>query len=190
MTLSNQTKENTTKEFDLSETRFEHIINLLNKKKLSGLLTMEDEKEKGEIYLREGNIIHAKLGELEGERAIFSFIAWLNGRGKFIDSTENKRASESFKKNVTYETPFLIETMNKEITEISKMKDLISSLDLIFEVINTGKPMYMKTAELTVLPWVDGKTSIREIGQVMGREYTGVIKSIYKLYKENIICKR
>jgi hypothetical protein len=188
MSLSNQIKENTTKEFDLSEMRIEHIIDLLNKNKLTGLLTMEDEKEKGEIYLHEGNIIHAKLGGLEGERAIFSFIAWLHGRGKFIDS--NKKMSENLKKNVTYETLFLIETMNKEITEISKMKDLISSLDLVFEVINTGKPMYMKTAELTVLPWVDGKTSIREIGQVMGREYTGVIKSIYKLYKENIICKR
>ena len=184
MSLSNQTKEHIT--FDLSETGLEHIIDLLNKKRLTGLLTMEDEKEKGEIYLHDGNIIYAKLGDLEGERAILSFIAWLHGRGKFIDS----RASENFKKNVTYETPFLIETMNKEITEISKMKDLIYSLDLVFEVINTGKPMYMKTAELTVLPWVDGKTSIREIGQVMGREYTGVIKSIYKLYKENIICKR
>lgn len=183
MSLSNQTKE-----FDLSETGLEHIIELLNKQRFTGLLTMEDEKEKGEIYLQDGNIIYAKLGDLEGERAILSFLAWFHGRGKFIDP--NKRVSENFKKNVTYETPFLIETMNKEITEISKMKDLIYSLDLVFEVINTGKPMYMKTAELTVLPWVDGKTSIREIGQVMGREYTGVIKSIHKLYKENIICKR
>jgi len=186
MNLSNQTREYITKEFDLSETGLEHIIDLLNKERLTGLLKMEDSREKGEIYLCNGNIIHAKLGELEGERAVLSFIAWLHGRGKFIDS----ESSEKFKKNVTYDTPFLIETMNKELEEISKMKDLIYSLDLIFEVINTGKPMYIKTAELTVLPWVDGKTSIREIGQVMGREYTGVIKSIYKLYKENIICKR
>ncbi|MEQ8222954.1 MAG: DUF4388 domain-containing protein [Candidatus Eremiobacterota bacterium] len=186
MNLSNQTSEYITKEFDLSETGTELIIDLLNKQKLTGLLTIEDDREKGEIYLHDGNIIYAKLGNLEGERAILSFIAWVNGRGKFIDS----RSSEKFNKNTTYETPFLIETMNKELAEISKMKDLIYSLDLVFEVINTGKPMYIKTAELTVLPWVDGKTSIREIGQVMGREYTGVIKSIYKLYKENIICKR
>jgi hypothetical protein len=182
MSLYNETREAIT--FDLYETGIDHIIDLLNKKKHTGLLTIEDEKEKGEIYFQEGNITYAKLGALEGERAVLSFIAWINGKGQFINSSKN------FEKNVTYGTPFLIETMNKERNEISIIKDSIYSLDLVFEVINTGKPMYMKTAELTVLPWVDGKTTIREIGQVMGREYTGVIKSIYKLYKDNIICKR
>jgi hypothetical protein len=193
MSLSNKiyNQNLTYKEYDLSETFAEKIAESIYKEGLSGLLTLDDEKEKGEIYFKKGRMVYARLGSLDGERAIFSFITWLHGRAKFELFSEDKFSlPEGCKENITYETPFLLDSISKESLEISKMRDLVPSLDLIFEVINTGTPLYIKTAELTVLPWVDGKTSVREIGQIMGREYTGVIKSVYKLVKHNIICKR
>jgi hypothetical protein len=193
MSLSNKiyNQNSIHKKFDLSESGIEKIIESIYKEGLSGMLILDDGAEKGEIYFKKGNIIFAQLGSLDGERAIFSFITWLQGKGNFILFSDDRFSlPEGYKENITYETPFLLDSIYKESLEISKMRDLLPSLDLIFEVIDTGTPMYIKTAELTVLPWVDGKTSVREIGQAMGREYTGVIKSIYKLVKHNIICRR
>ncbi|HPZ08051.1 MAG TPA: DUF4388 domain-containing protein [Candidatus Eremiobacteraeota bacterium] len=176
--------------FDLSEIRIETIICEIKKEKLTGLLCLEDNREKGEMYFTGGNIIYAKLGSITGERAIYSFVPWLAGNVTFIPLDEdNFLLPEGVEENVTYETDFLIDYCAKERSSISHMRKIIPSLDSLFEVINSGTPMYIKTAELTVLPWIDGKTSIREIGQEIIRDYPGIIKSIYKLLKNNIICK-
>lgn len=176
-------------EFNLSETTIEDIIKKIRKAKLSGSLCIEDKKEKGEIRFIHGAIVYARLNALEGERAVISFVVWPEGKVNFISFSTMNMPDET-KENITYETEFLIKSCGKEREDLSKERELVTSLESVFEVIDSGTPTYIKTAELTVLPWIDGENTVREIGQEMERDYPGVIKSVYKLYKNNIICKR
>ena len=177
------------KDFNLSETTIENIIKDIRKNKLSGYLHIEDEKEKGEVRFIHGALVYARIGTLDGERAITSFVAWQEGKAIFTPFSTTNMPKE-MEENITYETDFLIKNCSKERTSILKEREVVTSLDCIFEVIDSGTPTYIKTAELTVLPWIDGKNTIRDIGQEMIRDYPGVIKSVYKLFKNNIICKR
>lgn len=176
------------KEFDLSGTKIEFILNWIYENKLSGSLNLENIKEKGEIFFLNGTIINASLGLLEGERAVISFVIWQGGKA-FFKNLPKENLPPSLEENVVYETEFLIENCDKERKIISKIKDIY--LDGIYQIIDSGTATYIKTTELTLLPWLDGKTSLREIAQDMGKDYPGILKSAYKLYKENIIfnCK-
>ncbi len=52
------------------------IIMLNCQNKFNGSLTVTNGKENGVIHFRSGEIIHAQLGELEGENAILDVLKW------------------------------------------------------------------------------------------------------------------
>ena len=43
-------------------------------------ITLENEMEHGHIYIEKGNIIHAQLGDLGGEKAFYKIVIWEKGR--------------------------------------------------------------------------------------------------------------
>ncbi|MFQ5706481.1 MAG: response regulator [bacterium] len=55
-------------------------------KRTSSLMITRD-KEKGNIYFKNGEIIHAECGELKGESALFNILNWSRGNFRMISKT-------------------------------------------------------------------------------------------------------
>ncbi len=47
-------------------------------------ITIENETESGQIYIENGNIIHAQAGDLEGEKAFYKIVVWEEGRFQIV----------------------------------------------------------------------------------------------------------
>ncbi len=67
---------------DLSQRKLFDILKPLLMSKKTGRLTFKG-KEKGEMQLETGNIVHAKTQDLSGENAFFMIMSWKAGRVDF-----------------------------------------------------------------------------------------------------------
>ena len=58
-------------------------MQILGMNKRSGKLTLERGNERGEIVVAEGRPVNARLGRVEGEKALFRLLAWTEGTFTF-----------------------------------------------------------------------------------------------------------
>jgi DNA-binding response OmpR family regulator len=65
----------------LEEMGFMETIQILANRQKDALITLENPEQKlrAEVYLHEGEIIHAHCGELEGENVIYELLTWQKG---------------------------------------------------------------------------------------------------------------
>lgn len=73
---------------DLNELSIVELVQMLNLNKKSGILTIDSDKIKGEIYLREGHLIGAKTYNKAGEEAFYDLVALEKGTFNFELSDE------------------------------------------------------------------------------------------------------
>src|SRR5207245_8716114 len=81
----------------LSERPLPDIIQLVSVGGKTGVFQLTDGAQAGQIYLRDGQIVHAQLGELSGEEAVYSLAMWSRGEFRFDPgvATEQKTISKS-----------------------------------------------------------------------------------------------
>lgn len=64
----------------LQEMSATDFIQILSAGEKSVKITIENETENGHIYIKKGNIVHAHVGDLEGENAFYKIVVWEEGR--------------------------------------------------------------------------------------------------------------
>ncbi|ATB49283.1 DUF4388 domain-containing protein [Corallococcus macrosporus] len=70
-------------EGSLSQLSIPDLMQLLGMNRRSGKLTLERGNDRGEIAVAEGRPVNAKLGRVEGEKALFRLLAWVDGTFTF-----------------------------------------------------------------------------------------------------------
>ncbi len=60
------------------------ILRLLSVRGQTGRLELEDGSHTGEIYLIDGNLVHAVIGSQVGEVAIYTLMGWMQGAFNFV----------------------------------------------------------------------------------------------------------
>ncbi|NOJ80924.1 DUF4388 domain-containing protein [Myxococcus xanthus] len=70
-------------EGSLSQLSIPDLMQLLGMNRRSGRLTLERGNDRGEISVVEGRPVNAKLGRVEGEKALFRLLAWVDGTFTF-----------------------------------------------------------------------------------------------------------
>jgi response regulator RpfG family c-di-GMP phosphodiesterase len=73
---------------DLNELSIVELVQMLNLNKKSGILIIDSDTIKGEIYLREGQLVGAKTLNNEGEKAVYDLAALEKGAFNFELSDE------------------------------------------------------------------------------------------------------
>ena len=114
-----KTKEKDNKQgYSLKEKSLYHILYKYYREGKSGKIILKDKKESGEIYFNRGNIVNAKLADLEGEEALNSFFVWTEGSVTYSAEISNtikiKKSSSTLIKNCLN-----ISNQIKEIKKIS-----------------------------------------------------------------------
>ncbi len=69
------------------------ILRLLASEKKTGVLSLQRGKEKGEIYVDKGSLVHAICKDGIGEDAVFSILTWTDGNFNFIPNITTEERS-------------------------------------------------------------------------------------------------
>ncbi|MDO8444794.1 MAG: DUF4388 domain-containing protein [Deltaproteobacteria bacterium] len=73
----------------LSEISLPDLLQMFSMNKKEGRLSLQKNKERGEIYIHDGNMVDAAIGDISGEKALFRMLAWKNGSFKFLPTGVN-----------------------------------------------------------------------------------------------------
>lgn len=63
----------------ISDFQLSDLIQMNCMGRLTNAITVQTAEQKGVIYFEDGNIIHANVGDLEGEDAFYEIISWMGG---------------------------------------------------------------------------------------------------------------
>ena len=75
----------------LAELHLPDIIQLVSVSGKTGIFHLTEGTQRGEIYLKDGRIVHAGLGEIEGEEAVYELAIWRKGEFRFDADVEAPR---------------------------------------------------------------------------------------------------
>lgn len=71
-------------EGNISQIPLVDLIQILSMNKKNGVVVLTRHEVKGFIYFKEGNIVNANLGKIEGEKAFFRLLSWSEGKFEFV----------------------------------------------------------------------------------------------------------
>jgi hypothetical protein len=168
----------------LKELHLPDVIQLVSVSGKSGSFRLENDGHEGFIYLENGRMVHATLGKLIGEEAIYALATWGDGTFRFIpgDATPDRTINKN-------NTNLLMEAARR-IDEWRVLSKRIPSLDMVPRfMVPEGKQgqINLNTQEWTILSRISGKASIEEIADGLGMSTFEVAKLLYGLVTMGLV---
>lgn len=168
----------------LKELHLPDVIQLVSVSGKSGSFHLSKEPQEGAIFLEGGRIVHAALGRLKGEEAVYALATWTDGTFRFVPGED--APDHTITKN---NTNLLMEAARR-MDEWRVLSKRIPSLDKVprFQV-PEGKQgqINLNTQEWLLLSKIDGKNSIETIADVLGLSTFEVAKLLYGLVTMGLI---
>jgi hypothetical protein len=168
----------------LKELHLPDVIQLVSVSGKSGSFRLVRESQEGAIFLEGGRIVHAILGKLSGEEAVFQLATWTEGNFRFVPGDESPDHT------ITRNNTNLLMEAARRMDEWRVLSKRIPSLDRIprFQV-PEGKQgqINLNTQEWMMLSKIDGKTSIEELADLLGMTTFDVAKLLYGLVTMGLI---
>ena len=168
----------------LKELHLPDVIQLVAVSGKSGSFRLMKEGQEGVIFLEGGRIIHATLGKLIGEEAVFQLATWTEGNFRFVPGDESPDHT------ITRNNTNLLMEAARRMDEWRVLSKRIPSLDRIprFQV-PEGKQgqINLNTQEWMMLSKIDGKTSIEDLADLLGMTTFDVAKLLYGLVTMGLI---
>lgn len=170
---------------NLSHISFIDLLLLATSGRKSGLLKLNRGKEAVEIYLAEGNIVHANCPIGDGDKAVLYAVTW--GEGNF---------------NLTPYVDSPKTTISKSVGEIlDEVKSMTREWKIILELVPSGKALF-RIADLSenntgpvtvpnvgwrVLSKLDGRRTVQEVADLLRIPFAYTAKVIYTLLKSGLV---
>ena len=161
------------------------VIQLISVSGKTGMFHLKKEDHVGQIYLKDGNIVHAEVDEIKGEEAVYELAIWSEGEFNFEPDVEPSIRTIS-KTN----TNLLMEAARR-LDEWRVLSKKIPSLDLIPEFVvdqnqDRGQ-IQLTTSEWLILSKINGKQDIRTISKNCNLAVFDVSKVLYGLVTHGLV---
>jgi Domain of unknown function (DUF4388) len=161
------------------------VIQLISVSGKTGMFHLKKEDHVGQIYLIDGNIVHAEVDEIKGEEAVYELAIWSEGEFNFEPDVEPSVRTIS-KTN----TNLLMEAARR-LDEWRVLSKKIPSLDLIPEFVvdqnqDRGQ-IQLTTSEWLILSKINGKQDIRTISKNCNLAVFDVSKVLYGLVTHGLV---
>jgi len=169
----------------LKELPLPDIIQLVSVSGKTGMFALERPGHaKGEIYLRGGQIVHARVGELAGEEAIYELAIWSDG--DFLFTPDKTSPTTSIKKS---NTNLLMEAARR-IDEWQVLSKKIPSTRLVpvFTHNATTTSVSLSPQEWSLICKVDERRAIDEIAAGLGMSAFETSKLLYGLITSGLVA--
>jgi hypothetical protein len=162
------------------------VIQLISVSGKTGMFHLKKEDHVGQIYLKDGNIVHAEVDEIKGEEAVYELAIWSEGEFNFEPDVEPSVRTIS-KSN----TNLLMEAARR-LDEWRVLSKKIPSLDLIPEFVvdqnqDRGQ-IQLTTSEWLILSKINGKQDIRTISKNCNLPVFDVSKVLYGLVTHGLVA--
>ncbi len=168
----------------LTEIQFADIIQLMCSSGKTGVFRLEKDHEKASVFLLEGDVVHAEVGELCGEQAVYSLVGWRTGSFEFQPGiTSDKTTVKSNFMNLLMEA-----ARRQDEWEVIRLKipDNNSVPDFVVHDSDSDE-VTLNTHEWTILSKINGLRTVREIAEESNRDIFEVSKVIYGLLSNKLI---
>ena len=168
----------------LAELHLPDIIQLISVSGKTGVFQLTDGHLRGQIFLNDGQIVHAQLEDSTGEEAVYALAIWSQGDFKFEPGVATPQRTIS-KSN----TNLLMEAARR-LDEWRVLSKKIPSLDLVPEFVVQEQregQINLNTSEWLILSKIDGQRSIKEIAQAGGLSVFDASKILYSLIVNGLI---
>ncbi len=185
--MNTQVLDNASMSGTLEEVPLPDLLQLFCSNKKSGILTLEH-KQKGRIYLKEGNILHAEIEtepETNPHKAFARIIVWTSGNFR-LDPNLAAVPSHDLTSISSHE---LILKAVRETDEISRIKEDLPSLDSSLALCIPMLPRLsaLGSQELDTLQSVLNFDTIQEVIDASPHSDNTVTIHLHKLLKEGYL---
>ena len=162
------------------------IIQLVSVSGKTGMFTLIRGAERGYIYLKNGQMVHARVGELTGEEAIYALAIWNSGDFQFTPAEEPDTVTIE-KSN----TSLLMEAARR-LDEWKVLSRKIPGVEYVPRFVrrDVAEPVTLSPLEWNLVIAMDGKKSLAEIARGMGTSAFDTAKVVYGLITSGLVEMR
>jgi len=170
----------------LKELPLPDIIQLVSVSGKTGAFTLKSGGSRGEIFLRGGQIVHAEVGDLAGEEAVYELAIWTDGEFVFTPGREVQQTTIQ-KSN----TNLLMEAARR-IDEWQVLSKRIPSTRLVpvFTTQVATTSVSFTPGEWRLICKIDERRSIEEIAVGLATSPFEVCKLLYGLLTSGLVSLR
>ncbi len=167
---------------DLSQVKLFDIFRPLLDGKKTGVLVLRG-KEKGEIYLELGNIVHARTQDSTGEFAFYTIMGWKSGKITFEPDVPPPE------RTISPPTEQLLLNWSSRKEEWEKIKEMIASPYTVFRLSLQKNPgdRNISADQWNVLALCNGARPISEISKTLQWDHFKTGKIIYHMVQEGLL---
>lgn len=170
---------------NLSQISLTDLLLLTTTGKKSGVLKLARGKETVEVYLTEGQIIHATCPIGDGEKALLYPVTW--GEGTFSLQPNGTAPAATVKKNAVE----ILDEVKAMTREWEIILEVIPSPKAVFRIADlppdhTG-PITVPNVGWRVLSKLDGARSVQDIAELLRVPFAYAAKVIYTLHKSKLV---
>ncbi|HXQ78029.1 MAG TPA: DUF4388 domain-containing protein, partial [Gemmatimonadaceae bacterium] len=141
----------------LKELPLPDIIQLVSVSGKTGKFTLSRDTDKGFIYLKNGQMVHALVGDLIGEEAIYALAIWNQGEFQFAPGEEPDRQT------ITKSNTNLLMEAARWLDEWRVLSKKVPSIDYIPELQvreSRHEQITLNPQEWLLITRIDGQRSI------------------------------
>lgn len=171
----------------LKELPLPDIVQLVSASGKTGRFRLTREGVEGSIYLKNGQIVHADLGEQSGEEAVFALAIWNSGDFLFTPGDEAPRQT------ITKSNTNLLMEAARRIDEWRVLSKKIPSIEMVpYLHPRSGRheQITLNPQEWLLITHIDGKRSISEIARGINLSSFDVAKVLYGLITAELVALR
>jgi hypothetical protein len=167
----------------LAQLSLADILKMLAAGSQTGRIELSSGLDRGELYLENGNVVHADASGVFGERAFTRLLSWPNGAFRFEahipapETTIDKPLDRLFAESARHASER--EAIRKVIPSMSAVPKLAKQ--------SPAPTVTIEAHEWQIIALVDGQASITEIADVLGREEFEILKQLYRLKTTGLI---
>ncbi len=170
----------------ISELPVPDIIQLVSVSGKTGMFLLMRGSEKGSIYLRNGRIVHAELGTVSGEEAVYALAIWSTGDFQFTPGKESDAVTID-KTN----TSLLMEAARR-LDEWKVLARKVPGVDYIpvLKPREMGEPVTLSPPEWNLVIRIDGRKSVEELSRATSSNSFDTAKVLYGLVTADLVDMR
>jgi hypothetical protein len=168
----------------LKELPLPDIIQLVSVSGKTGKFTLSREADRGFIFLKNGQMVHATIGELVGEEAIYSLAIWNQGEFQFNPNEEPDRQT------ITKSNTNLLMEAARRLDEWRVLSKKIPSVDFVPELMvreNRHEQITLNPQEWMLITRINGHRSIADIGKSLNLSSFDVAKILYGMITGELV---
>lgn len=162
------------------------IIQLVSVSGKTGMFTLVRGNERGFIYLKNGQMVHARLSDLTGEEAIYALAIWSSGDFQFTPGEETDVVS------IEQSNTSLLMEAARRLDEWKVLSRKIPAIDYVpsFLARDSAEPVTLSPPEWNLVIHVDGKRTIEELARVVSLSSFETAKVLYGLITSGLVEMR